>query len=226
MKKKILVTISCILLAILSLTSCDTPVGGSETDGLKVTPILLPPTPAGTVPTLAKDEEEAWLALQCGDVKSLQDYLVSYPNSTNSQDIELYLALYKRIDEIKNGQFESALIIPFTDLGDKWEDWKIRLPEKGAVGYFRTAASMGIFYIPACRSISMDSYGMPVTPTGDGSIVGFRTDGLQLVYINSIVMQSAEGDILHFAVIDELGLVHLRGKGTVTFSDGTKIELQ
>lgn len=213
-------------LTVLFLTACSAPARMLASNPPTATPIAMPPTAIGTVATPTKAEEEAWQKVQCMDAQSLQAFLAAFPDGVKASDAELYLALYKRIDEIREKREKPSLVIPFEELGERWQDWKKRLPDRGGVGYFRNQASMGIFSLPGCQMISMDSYGMPITSTGDGSIAAFRTEGLKLEYLNSIFIQSAEGDIIHFGVIDEIGLVHLRGKGSVTMPDGEEIVLQ
>ncbi len=190
------------------------------------TPILVPPTLVGALATPAQAEADAWQKVQCLDTASLQVFLTAFPDGAKAGDAKLYLALVARLAEIKANRAKSSLVIPFDALGDRWQEWKKRLPERGGVGYFATASSAGIFMLPGCHGISMDARGMPITPTGDGSIAAFRTEGQKLQYLNSISMQSAAGDILHFGVIDGVGLVHLRGKGNVTMPDGKEVELQ
>ena len=213
-------------LVVLLLMACVTPARILAPKPQTATPILMPPTAVGTEATPSKVEQEAWQKVQCLDTQSLQAFLTAFPDGVKAGDAKLYLALNTRIDEIRAKRETSSLVIPFEKLGDRWQEWKKRLPDKGGVGYFRTQSSMGIFSLPGCQSISMDAYGMPITPTGDGSIAGFETEGLKFEYLNSIVIQSAEGDTLHFGVIDGMGLVHLRGQGKVTMPDGTEIDLQ
>ena len=51
-------------------------------------------------------------------------------------------------------------------------------------------------------------------PTGDGSIIAFKTDGLILLWLNFMKLISEEDSTLYFGVIKNLGgLVHLQGKG-------------
>lgn len=188
------------------------------------TSIPLPPTPY-TTQTASAAEEDAWQKIQCGDVQSLQDFVTAFPDGVNAANVNLYISVYKRMEEIKSGSVKSPLVIPFTDLGDRWQDWEKRAPNKGGIGYYLNESSMGVFFIPGCRTVSMDGYGAPVTSTGDGSIAAFRTDGLDLEFLNSVVFQSAQGDILHFGVIDGMGLVYLRGSGKVTLPNGTAVNL-
>jgi hypothetical protein len=210
-----------VVITVFLLAACGAPAGMLAT----ATPILLPPSAVGAAATLTKAEEEAWQKVQCVDAQSLQAFLAAFPAGVEASDAKLYLALDRRIDEIRAKREKPSLVIPFEKLGERWQEWKKRQPDRGGVGYYLTQASMGIFTLPGCQMISMDAYGMPVTPTGDGSIAAFRTEGLKFEYLNSIVIQSAEGDIMHFGVIDGMGLVHLRGKGRVIMPDGEEIEL-
>jgi hypothetical protein len=212
-------------LAVFLLAACGAQAGAPASGPTTATPILLPPTVSGPAATPAAAEEDAWQKVQCADAQSLQTFLAAFPAGAEAGDANLYLALNRRMDEIRTKREKPALIIPFEKLGERWQDWKQRLPDKGGIGYFVTQDSMGIFSLPGCQTISMDAYGMPMTPTGDGSIAAFRTGGSKFEYLNSIVIQSAEGDILHFGVIDDIGLVYLRGRGSVFMPDGTQIQL-
>ncbi len=221
--KRLLYLIVLFLMVGMILSACGAS-GASPRGSSNPTPIPLPPTPS-TTQTASGTEEDAWQKIQCGDVQSLQDFVTAFPDGVYTANINLYISIYKRMDEIKAGSVKSALVIPFADLGDRWQDWMKRQPGKGGIGYFLTESSMGIFFIPGCRTISMDNYGSPVTSTGDGSIAAFRTDGLDLEFLNSILIQSAPGDILHFGVIDGMGLVYLRGSGKVTLPNGSVVNL-
>jgi hypothetical protein len=43
----------------------------------------------------------------------LQAFLAAFPNGVKANDARLYLALSKRIDEIRSKREKSALVIPF-----------------------------------------------------------------------------------------------------------------
>jgi hypothetical protein len=186
-----------------------------------VTPIPMPPTPAGLSPTPTQAEKEAWQKVQCMDPASLQDFLAAYPAGGNAYEARLTLALYEKVRALQVGQAEPQFAIPFDQLGARWQAWKQIRPERGGAGYFRTEESLGILNVfPGCNTISFDGHGLPVTPTGDGSLVAFRTHSLKLEYLNGFSIESVGEEIVYFAVIDRVGLVHLYGRGKVTGPDG------
>lgn len=226
-------------LVLLLLVGCGAPVAAPTSVSPTATATLLPPTatlapPTSTpkpaiTPTPTEAEEQAWREIQCLDSQSLQEFLTAFPEGTYANDAELYLSLFQEIADIKSGLKEPSFVIPFDTLGDRWQDWKQRLPDKGAVGYYAAKESGNIvlgasFLFPGCGVISFDAYGTLVTPTGDGSVVTFKTNGLEFEYLNSIVIESSGEEILYFAIIENVGLVHLHGRGMVTMPDGSETE--
>ena len=193
------------------------------------TPTQIPtstPKPSITTTPLPQ-EQEAWEKISCMDVQALQMFVESYPGGTHGNDAQLYLSLFQKIEAIKSGLVEPGFVIPFDQLGARWQGWKERRPDRGAVGIYRNSSSLGIFWaIPGCSTISMDEYGGPITPTGDGSILTIRTSGFKLEYLEGIVMESYGDDVLYFAVIEGKGLVHIHGWGKVTMPDGSEVELK
>ena len=65
-----------------------------------------------------------------------------------------------------------------------------------------------------------------VTPTGDGSIIAFRTNGLWLVYLGHILFKTPTDCSLYFGVVEGKGLVYLMGTGEVVLPDGQIIKLE
>lgn len=58
-------------------------------------------------------------------------------------------------------------------------------------------------------------------PTKDGAIISFKTEQCVYKWINDITFET-QGNEVYFAVIDNVGLVHLSGHGSCTLNDGTK----
>jgi hypothetical protein len=215
-------------MGILLLSACSTPVPPTAT------PAPIPPTSTPKpqiIPTPTEPEREAWAEVQCLDSQSLEEFLESFPEGTHANDARLYLSLFQRIADIQSGLQEPGFAIPFDALGERWEEWKQRLPERGATGYAATESQNAVslsftFRFPGCGgSMAFDSQGTPVSPTGDGSIVTFETHDLKFEYLNSILIESPGEETLYFAVVEGIGFVHLHGRGKVTMPDGSEIEL-
>jgi len=165
-------------------------------------------------------EEAAYRATDYFSVESLQSFLNRFPNGRYADNADLGLALLKRLALIKGGKVKPALVIPFEVLGPRWEGWKKRVPERGCVGYFLHRVeggwTMGFFApIGFPKSVSFDEYATLCSATGDGSIVGFQTEGREFEYLNGIVMRCSANNIMYFAVVGDLGLVYLHGQGDV-----------
>lgn len=175
----------------------------------------------------AEQRRAAWKEVKQMETPSLQSFLAVFPNGKYAEAARFALALHKRIAAIRSGKEKSALVIPFAQLGARWEGWKQRRPEKSAVGVYRNQSTIGVFPVLGCMTLSMDWSSLPITPTGDGSILALKTYGLKFAYINNIVFQSGSGkdDIIYFGVIYGLGLVHLQGAGKVILPEGKEITL-
>ncbi len=193
-----------------------------------VTPIVIPAPPTGITPIPSAAETKAWEQIKCLDVASLETLLAEFPDGSHAYDAELFIALSRKIEVIQAGQEKPEFVIGFPQLGSRWQAWERDSPGTGLMGYTLSRNSQGValgisFLLPGC-AISFDMSGMPMTSTGDGSIVTFMTNGLEFEYLNSIVIQSSEQETLFFGVIDGLGLVYLHGNGKVVMPNGTEAE--
>jgi len=185
---------------------------------------------ASTPPSKHKQdaEEQAWAKVEEMEAESLEQFLKAFPNGEHAGEAKLYLSLHTKMAAIRAKKAKPAFVIPFEKLGQRWEGWKQRRPEKSAVGVYCNGSTIGIFAALGCMTISMDWSSMPITPTGDGSVLALKTYGLPFSYINGIVFQSAGGadSVLYFGVVHGVGLVHLHGKGKVIMPDGKEYQLQ
>ncbi len=168
------------------------------------------------------NEEHAWNEVQQMEAASLQSFLAAFPNGNYANEAKFYLSLHQKVAAIRSRKEKPVFVIPFALLGARWEGWQQRRPEKSAVGVYRSHSAIGIFPVLGCMTISMDWSAIPITPTGDGSILALKTYGLRFSYINNISFQSGsrEEDILHFGVVHAVGLVHVHGAGKVIMPDG------
>jgi hypothetical protein len=76
------------------------------------------------------------------------------------------------------------------------------------------------------KTISFDERGILTSPTGDGSIIAFRTGGLKFELFKGFVFETPGDEPMYFGVIEGKGLVHLKGMGKVTLPDGNTTALQ
>lgn len=174
-------------------------------------------------------EEKAWNEVNGMEPTSLKNFLEVFPDGKYVDEAKLYLSLHNKIDAIRSKREKPTFVIPFPKLGERWEEWKKRRPDKDAVGIFFRKTDLGVTMsissLLGSGTISFDSYQTPITPTGDGSIVAFRTGGLKLVYIGSIIIECAGEEVMYFGVIHGVGLVHLHGKGKVIMPDSKEVQL-
>lgn len=172
-------------------------------------------------------EAQAWAKVEEMEATSLEQFLKAFPEGQHAAEAKLYLSLHNKMAAIRAKKAKPAFVIPFEKLGQRWEGWKQRRPEKSAAGVYCNGSTIGIFAALGCMTISMDWSSIPITPTGDGSILALKTYGVKFSYINDIVFQSAAGEdgILYFGVVHGVGLVHLHGKGKVIMPDGKEFQL-
>jgi len=171
-------------------------------------------------------EAQAWAKLEEMDAASLEQFLKEFPEGQHAGEAKLYLSLHNKMAAIRAKKAKPSFVIPFEKLGQRWEGWKQRRPEKSAVGVYCNGSTIGIFAALGCMTISMDWSSMPITPTGDGSVLAIKTYGVKFSYINSIVFQTAGGEEpMYFGVVHGVGLVHLHGKGKVIMPDGKEYQL-
>ncbi len=171
-------------------------------------------------------EEQAWQQVRRMEAASLANFLVQFSDGKFAPDARLYLSLHKKIEALRAKKEKPAFVIPFTALEPKWSEWKQSRPEKDAVGMYINGSTAGVFRSLGSGGISLDSEGMVAAPTGDGSILAFRTQGLKYEYASAITFQTSGGmEIIYFGVVHGVGLVHLHGAGKVTMPDGKEVVL-
>jgi hypothetical protein len=184
----------------------------------------VPPAEAHASRERSSSETAAWRETSWGDPDALQAFLNRFPDGYWAPQAIFLRTLQRRMGAIRSGGILPDLVITFEQLGPRWHSWKRGLsikeePDVGVIAYHLDQT--GFFGAipdpdqPGPNAIIYDAYGVPMTYTGDGSLVIFETNGLELEYINSIVIQSLEGEALYFGVIEGMGLVHLHGRGRV-----------
>jgi hypothetical protein len=183
-------------------------------------------------------QQTAWEEVDSLDTKSLQQFLKKFPDGGLATDAKLALELQKKISAIKTGKSKDSFIITFDVLGERWKGWQKRNPDKGVVGYFAEKGPQSTelgWFSPAALSggktggrgtISFDEYGVLTSPTGDGSVIAFRTSGLKFELFEGIVFETPGDDPMYFGVVEGKGLVHLKGVGKVSLPDGKTIDLK
>ncbi len=183
-------------------------------------------------------EEKAWDEVDSLDRQSLEDFLKRFPDGELAAQAKLAKELQNGVYRIKEGKTENAFSISLDQLGDTWKDWQKRNPSKGTIGYFtkkgETRNTMGWFVpdplgggkTPGRDTFSFDWRGLMVSPTGEGSIIAFSTDGLEFHFMKDVVLQTPGTEPIFFAVLKGKGLVYVQGEGTVTLPDGTTTALK
>ena len=185
-------------------------------------------------------EQKAWDEVDSLDKESLQDFLARFPDGGLAKQAKVAIELQDKFTKIKEGKPESAFTVSLDLLGDTWKGWQKRnsSTSKGVIGYFTKKGgkynTLGWFRpdplsggkTPGSNTVSFDSRGLMTSPTGGGSIIAFRTDGLKFELFNGIVFQTPGNEPMYFGVLEGKGIVHLKGEGAVTFPDGTTKKLK
>jgi hypothetical protein len=179
-------------------------------------------------PSLAQDleatepneEDLAWKDVDGMDREDLTAFLRDFPTGTHAEKANFYLALVEKIAAIQDQHEEPEFLIVFEEFGERWKAWEARRPDRGSVGIFSkktdSGATLGIFSpLGGPTTFSFDEYGTPVIPTGDGSLVAVRTNGLQFEWVEGLSIKTPGDSPVYFGVIDDLGLAYLHGEGTV-----------
>ena len=65
-----------------------------------------------------------------------------------------------------------------------------------------------------------------MSPTGNGSVIGFRTGGLKFELFKGIIFETPGNEPMYFGVIKGKGLVHLKGEGKVALPDRKTIDVK
>jgi hypothetical protein len=180
-------------------------------------------------------EWDGWQKVDSLNRASLQAFLKQFPSGTHAQYGKLALELQNQFAAIRTGKSQPQVLIPLPMLGDRWKNWQQRRPEKSVAGY--GANQSGVLYLmfdralhggatPGTDSISFDGGGAPASPTGDGSIIAFQTNGARYEYLKGVVITTTGKGTMYFGVWAGKGLVHLKGAGSITLPDGKKVDLK
>ncbi len=175
-------------------------------------------------------EQQAWEKVDSLSKQSVQDFLKEFPVGELAKQAKIAVELQDKLASIKGGKTKGAFTISFAVLGERWKDWQQRNPDKGIVGHFVKKGekfnTLGLFTPDPLSggktdvTFSFDARGIPTSPTGDGSIIAFRTGGIKFELFKGLVFETPADEPIYFAVISGKGLVHLKGAGKVTLPDG------
>jgi ankyrin repeat protein len=170
-------------------------------------------------------EEKAWQEVDSLNKQSLEEFLKKFPSGRTAEMAKMAIEFQNTIAAIKHNEAEPDVTIPFSALGQRWQEWQNRRPQKGAIGYSQSGSgALGWWRpypidggkTPGLGSMSFDSQGALICPTGDGSIIAFRTEGNAFDFLNGVKIQMSGSEPNYFAVIADKGLVHLTGTVKVT----------
>jgi hypothetical protein len=183
-------------------------------------------------------EQKAWEEVDSLNKQSVEQFLKQFPSGELAKQAKVALELQDRMAAIRDGKSKFDFVISFAVLGDRWKDWQERNPDKGVVGYYAAKGekynTLG-WFSPGPLSggktggrgtISFDARGLLTSPTGDGSIVAFRTGGLKFELFRGLVFETPGDEPMYFGVAAGKGLVHLSGGGKVTLPDGKTTDLK
>jgi hypothetical protein len=197
-------------------------------------------TPAGLAQEKAQTpEQQAWAQVDSLNKQSLQDFIKSFPDGGLAKQAKVAIELQDKLAAIKGGKSAQPVVIETEVLGEKWKQWQKSNASKAVVGYFTRkggaapANTTGSF-VPdpltggktARSTLAIDQSSALASPTGDGSIIAFRTEGLKYELSPGVVFETPGKDPMYFAVIEGKGLVHLKGTGKVTLPDGKTVDLE
>jgi hypothetical protein len=197
-------------------------------------------------------EQTAWQDVDSLSKPSLQGFLKKFPNGELAKQAQVAVALQDKLAGIREGTAKADLTIPLERLGEKWKQWQKSKPGKGVMGYLMKtgveihttgAGKVKTSYseINPVRSFCpeplsggktvgrpplVEQQGILAGPTGDGSILAFRTDGSKYELFPGIVFETPGKEPMYFAVVAGKGLVHLKGTGKVTLPDGKTADLE
>jgi len=185
---------------------------------------------AGLGYTRAEEGDDIWERTDKMNTSALEAFLVKCPNNQYAPLAKVRISLLKKIANIQVAQEKPGFVIPFKELGQRWESWQKHGNEKAILVLFATKVgdniNIGIRFMGG-ENVSFDEYGTPRAPTGDGSIIGFQTNDLKLGWLNDITFVSEGNDTLYFGVIKNSGgLVHLLGKGKCIMPNGKETTLK
>ncbi|MBN2269873.1 MAG: LysM peptidoglycan-binding domain-containing protein [Sedimentisphaerales bacterium] len=182
-------------------------------------------------------ERKAWEEVDSLSKQSLEDFLEKFPDGELAEQAEVAVELQDKLSSIREGKFKDSFTISLELLGERWKNWQKLNPNKGVVGYYVKKGekfnTLGWFSpsplsggrTPGRGTISFDNPGILTSPTGDGSLIAFRTGGLKFELFNRIVFETPGDEPMYFAVIEGKGLVHIYGEGKVTTPDGKETVL-
>jgi hypothetical protein len=180
-------------------------------------------------------EQVAWKKVDCLNQQSVKEFLKNFPDGEFVDRAKEALELQDKMSSIKEGKSEDGFVIPFAVLGEPWKVWQKKAPNRGALGYFAKAGSSMGWFIPRPLSggkttrreiFPFDERGLLISPTGDDSIIAFRTGGSMFELFKGIIFETPGNEPMYFGVIKGKGLVHLKGEGKVTLPDGNTTDVR
>jgi hypothetical protein len=187
---------------------------------------------------LQSPDRQAWNQVNSLDVQSLRSFLKKFPQGERTGHAKEALALLERFATIRQGRQTDAVLVSAEELGQTWKDWHKMCPDTAVIGYFirkgDKTETLGWFNpgpfsggkTLARKSYSFDKRGVLTSPTGDGSIIAFRTGGLRFELYGGMAFETPGNDPVYFGVWEDRGIVHLGGAGRVTLPDGKSVELK
>ena len=142
---------------------------------------------------------------------------------------ELYVSLEEQMRQIRVKKSKPDFSISFEKLPAKWSVWRKNYYYLSVI----TIDSDGSLGLAGGFQGRFDADGNYTLPTKSGSIFIFEPTrpnatwaAVAQALFNGITIQATGTDKIYFGVMEEYGIVHLRGAGTAIMPDGTTINLK
>ena len=158
-----------------------------------------------------------------------KNFLAKYPQYRGVEDKRLYLSLEEQMAQIRAQKSKPDFSMSFEILPAQWSRWRKNYYYLSVI----SIGSDGAMGIGGGFSGRFDNNGNYTLPTKSGSIFIFEPkspnadwSAIGKVLFNGITIQTKGMDKLYFGVMEEYGIVHLRGVGTAKMPDGKVYNLK
>ena len=204
----------------------------------------------------ASTDKTQYEALDVFDTKALEEWLQKYPKSKYTAQVKLALELQSIIGKVKAGESKPQLVIPFSGSAEFWKESQELLPERGMLGIGKAMKTPSgkdlkqltdgkepaffafspipdrMFRVRHLNGAQISTHdevliltGLPAYPTGNGSIIAWLSKDKAWPMMSHYSIRTGDSPV-YFGIIEDLGLVHLKGKGTVTNKDDNSVEIK
>ncbi|HVR11127.1 MAG TPA: ankyrin repeat domain-containing protein [Thermoanaerobaculia bacterium] len=159
----------------------------------------------------------------------LRAFLAKYPNYRGAEDKKLYLSLEEQMEQMRRQKSKPDFVMSFDSLPPQWSRWRKNYYYLSVI----SIGSDGSMGLAGGFSGRFDDNGNYTLPTKNGSIFIFEPKAANAnwaavgkVLFNGVTIQARGMAKLYFGVMEEHGIVHLRGGGTARMPDGKVLVLK